>query len=119
LIPSLTLACFLLMPLPQARAAQRAARPPEQKHLQLTLPEGGGSVTLSANSMERDLSTGKTASVVRLRGNVIIKAPSIAPGHYVILHAAQATYNETTGEVRALGQVRVELQAAPPETPSR
>ena len=82
-----------------ARAWQ-VDRAAEQKHLMIMTPEGPN-IGLAALSIQRELSS---VNLVQLKGNVEIKTKDM------ILHADEAVYNETTGEIEARGVVHLKLE---------
>jgi hypothetical protein len=93
-------------------ARVKAAQPgngEEIKVLGTTLPEGRGSVRLSAMSMDRD----RSPPVIHLKGNVrveMVPAPSRGPHKVIVLRADEADFYEQTGEIQPRGNVRVTVE---------
>jgi hypothetical protein len=76
-------------------------------------------VSLSASSIQRDISQASYTPVIQLKGNVeIIKALCIPAGQAsavvceerMVLHADEADYREDTGEITPRGNVHVSFQ---------
>jgi lipopolysaccharide assembly outer membrane protein LptD (OstA) len=90
---------------------------PEQLHLMIASPDGNGHrVALTASSMQRDLSSKEGASIIQLKGNVLIitetcipssrSNPAVCAGT-MWLHADEVDYNENTGEIDARGNMHI------------
>jgi lipopolysaccharide assembly outer membrane protein LptD (OstA) len=88
----------------------------QSEQLHLTLGAPGGRVALTASSIERDLSSEATASIIQLKGNVEIRMIACLPTGKddvviceatVILHADEVQYNEKSGEINARGNVHM------------
>jgi lipopolysaccharide assembly outer membrane protein LptD (OstA) len=90
---------------------------PDQLHFSISVPGArGGRVVLTASTMQRDLSSKATESVMHLAGNVearMITCVPSGPGEAVVcegsavLHADEVDYNEKTGDMSARGNVHV------------
>ena len=66
----------------------------------------------------------KTANLIHLRGNVVIKMDCFLPLQgtlplCTVLRADEAEYNEKTGEIKANGAVRVKLESGNPSSSDR
>ena len=80
-----------------AIAISQGARGTNQKHAQISTPEGKN-VQFVADNIERQ------AQVMKLKGNVEIRT------HDMALHADDVSYNQKTGEIEAAGKVRIKLE---------
>ena len=108
---SLVIACQLSIFAPQAMCQDSKAQP-EQLHLTIGAP--GGHVALTASSMQRDLSSKASGSILKLRGNVEIKMSTCFPSgqrtvceETMTIHADEADYNQNTGEIDPRGNVHM------------
>lgn len=78
---------------------------PELKRIMTTMPEGKGSLRLSAISIDRDWSP----PITHLKGNVQVEIWSTPRKNntVTVLRADEADYYENTGEIVPRGNVRV------------
>jgi lipopolysaccharide assembly outer membrane protein LptD (OstA) len=99
-------------------------KPTEQKELlHLSARTEGASINFAAESIERQdsptPSASPYASVVRLKGNVVIRTCCVQkqrknqPKQLLIMRADEADYHQDTGEIEARGNVRVNFQNYP------
>jgi lipopolysaccharide assembly outer membrane protein LptD (OstA) len=105
-------------------------KPTEQKEpLHLSGGTERANINFAAESIERQdsptPSASPYASVVRLKGNVVIRTCCVQKGigqgkrqknqpkQLVIMHADEADYHQDTGEIEARGNVRVNFQNYP------
>jgi hypothetical protein len=91
----------------------------ERLHLTRPFPETSpGRVELTASSVERNLSSKESGSVLQLKGNVEVRMITcgrskshdngvVCDEGSMILHAEAVDYNEQTGEISARGNVRI------------
>jgi lipopolysaccharide assembly outer membrane protein LptD (OstA) len=100
----------------------------ERLHLTRPFPErGAGRVEVTATSIQRDLSSKESESIIKLKGNVEVRMVTCGPtGHSghddefvcgkgsMLLHADEVDYNEKTGAIDARGNVHI----APYQYPS-
>ena len=68
-----------------------------QKHAQIATP-GGSNVGFAADSIQRQ------DQLMQLKGNVEIRTRDMS------LHADDVTYDQKTGEIEAIGKVRIKLE---------
>jgi lipopolysaccharide assembly outer membrane protein LptD (OstA) len=86
----------------------------QQKHLQISSPDGGPGISLAALNIERDISKASYSPAIELKGNVEIRTALC--GHEVparkmmVLRADVATYHEDSGQIEASGNVRVNFE---------
>ena len=80
-----------------AIGAPGAGQAPEPKQILIATPEGPN-IGLTAAAIQRQ------APTIQLKGNVEIRTKDM------ILRAAEADYNENTGEIEARGTVRIKLE---------
>jgi len=75
-----------------------------------------GHVSLSADSIQRDISQAAYTPIIQLKGDVEIVKPLCAPAgpagglvceEEMVLHADEAEYREDTGEITPKGNVHV------------
>ncbi len=85
----------------------------ELRHMQFSSPSGNR-IAISAMSMTQQESAGKTAHVIRLKGNVEVRitvcranGTSTSCDGSVVIKADEADYNVDSGEVEPRGNVRV------------
>ncbi len=97
---------------PQATCQDKAQ--PERLHLTISVPPQH--FYMSASSIERDLSTPATASILELKGNVEIRVVTCVSADQgnthtcqsaLVLNADEAEYHEKTGEIVPRGNVHV------------
>jgi hypothetical protein len=83
------------------------------------LHQRSGQVSISASTIQRDISQATYTPVIQLKGNVeIIKLLCVPAGQggalvceeAMVLHADEAEYREDTGEIKPSGNVRVSFQ---------
>lgn len=99
---------------------------PARLHLARAFPESGGSrVEFTASSAQRDLSSKESQTILQLRGNVEARTIACVPAGAgdrvvcegsMVLHADSIDFNETTGEMKARGNVRVIPYRPAPQT---
>ena len=116
LVPSAVIAFHICTFVPQAVSQQNGALP-ERLHLTRTFPDNTpGRVELTASSVQRDLSSRQSESILQLRGNVEVRMITCGPtdrGKLIcdkgsmILHANTVDYNEKTGDIHVRGDVRI------------
>ena len=80
-----------------AIAISQGVQRTDQKHAQIASP-GGSNVGFAADNIQRQ------GQVMHLTGNVQIRT------HDMALHAENVTYDQTTGELEATGEVRIKLE---------
>jgi len=68
-----------------------------QKHAQIATP-GGSNVGFAADNIQRQ------DQLMQLKGNVEIRT------HDMSLHADDVTYDQKTGEIEAIGKIRIKLE---------
>jgi lipopolysaccharide assembly outer membrane protein LptD (OstA) len=102
---------------------------PERLHLTRPFPETSpGRVELTASSIERNLSSKESESVLRLKGNVEVRMITcgrskshdnsvVCDEGSMMLRAEAVDYNEKTGEISARGNVRITPYQGVPKTP--
>jgi lipopolysaccharide assembly outer membrane protein LptD (OstA) len=112
------IACQILG-LASLAVCQEKEAQPERLHITRPFPEASpGRVELTASSIERDLSSKESESILLLKGNVEVrmitcgrsKRPDdgvVCDEGSMILHADTVDYNEKTGEISARGNVRI------------
>jgi len=100
---------------------------PERLHVTRPFPETSpGRVELTASSIERDLSSKESESILQLKGNVEVRMITcgrskshdngfVCDEGSMMLHADAVDYNEKTGEISARGNVRL----TPGQVPKR
>ena len=113
---SLVIGCQICTFVPQA-ICQDNKTPPEQLHFSMGIPgTSGNRVVLTAYSMQRDLSSRASESVMHLSGKVEARMITCVPGRpggghlcgtSMVLRANEVDYNEKTGEIAARGDVRI------------
>jgi lipopolysaccharide assembly outer membrane protein LptD (OstA) len=107
-------------------ACQENRSQPERLHVTRPFPwSSPGRVELTASSIERDLSSKESESILHLRGSVEVRmitcgpisggAKMICDNGSMVLHADAVDYNEKTGEIQAHGDVHI----SPYQTASR
>src|SRR5580658_4362017 len=124
---SLAIACqisaFASLAVCQEKEAQL-----ERLHLTRPFPETSpGRVELTASSIERDLSTKGSESILQLKGNVEVRMITCGRTSHdravlcdkgsMVLHADAVDYNEKTGEIRARGDVHLTPHQMVPKAP--
>jgi lipopolysaccharide assembly outer membrane protein LptD (OstA) len=92
---------------------------PERLHITRPFPQASpGRVELTASSIERDLSSKESESIILLKGNVEVRMITcgrskshdnslVCDEGSIILHADTVDYNEKTGEISAHGNVHL------------
>jgi lipopolysaccharide assembly outer membrane protein LptD (OstA) len=92
---------------------------PERLHITRPFPEASpGRVELTASSIERDLSSKESESILQLKGNVEVRMITcgrsksdnngvVCDEGSMMLHADTVDYNEKTGEISAHGNVHL------------
>jgi hypothetical protein len=106
------LALMILLPAFSQTTASPGAAAGQQLHVTVPTPDSPQPVTVSANSIIRDM---PYPSVLHLKGNVEIKMPVCIPAKgsamvcdgYMTLTADEADFNENTGKIDARGSVSV------------
>ena len=108
---SLVISCQVSIFVPQSMCQDSKAQP-EQLHLTIGAP--GGHVALTSSSMQHDLSSTASASIIQLKGNVEIKMMMCFPSgqrtvceEAMTIHADEADYNQSTGEIDPRGNVHM------------
>lgn len=106
---------------------QDATAPPERLHISRPFPDSSpGRVELTASSVERDLSSKESESILQLKGNVEVRmitcvrtrrANAMVCEGSIVLHADLVDYNEKTGEISPRGDVHITPYRAVPKTP--
>ncbi len=103
------------------RGASQAAPQPDQLHTQISTPQGNR-ISMTALSMQRDVSRTADNAVIHLKGHVEIKTVVCIPvagadakvcEEAMVLRADEAEYHQDTGEIEARGNVRIIPRAAP------
>jgi lipopolysaccharide assembly outer membrane protein LptD (OstA) len=122
------IACQILTFASLAVCQEKEAQP-ERLHITRPFPETSpGRVELTASSIERDLSSKESESILLLKGNVEVRMitcdRSKSDDHGVVcdegsmmLHADTVDYNEKTGEISARGNVHLTPYQKVPTTP--
>lgn len=98
---------------------------PERLHFTVGMPgTGGGRVILTASTMQRDLTSRATESVMQLKGAVELRMITCIPAGpgdaysrcegAMVLRADEVDYNEKTGEIDARGNVHIAPHQAAP-----
>jgi lipopolysaccharide assembly outer membrane protein LptD (OstA) len=117
LAPAASITClicvFVSHGVSQNNPAQR-----DRLHINRPFPDSTpGRVELTASSIQRDLSSRRSESILQLQGNVEVRMITCGPtdhdSHLVcdkgsmVLRADRVDYNENTGEIHARGDVRI------------
>ncbi len=115
---SVVIACQISVFASLAVCQDKEART-ERLHVTRPFPETTpGRVELTASSIERDLSSKASESILQLKGNVEVRMITcgrnksrdngvICDEGSMVLHADAVDYNETTGEISARGNVHL------------
>jgi lipopolysaccharide assembly outer membrane protein LptD (OstA) len=102
---------------------------PERLHITRLFPEASpGRVELTASSIERDLSSKESESILQLKGNVEVRMITcgrskshdngvVCDEGSMMLHADTVDYNEKTGEISPHGNVHLTPYQNAPTTP--
>jgi lipopolysaccharide assembly outer membrane protein LptD (OstA) len=110
LTPAFVACIFIFIP---SAMCQTNRTQPQQVHVTIGMPGGGGRVTFTASTMARDLSSKSSESVMHFKGNVEARVISFDPtatnrAQFVSemdLRADEVDYNEETGEISPRGHV--------------
>jgi lipopolysaccharide assembly outer membrane protein LptD (OstA) len=119
---SVAIACHVCILVPPAVCQDRNTQP-EQLHFTIGMPgTGGGRVVLTASTIQRDLSSRASESIMQLKGNVEVRMITCVPSGAsavvvcegaMVMHADEVDYNEKTGEIKARGDVNITPHRAP------
>ena len=83
------------------------------KHIQISPPDGGAGISLTASEIVRHRGNG-VYSEVELKGNVEIRTAlcghEVPARRMIVVRADAATYHEGTAEINARGNVRIRFE---------
>ena len=88
----------------------------ERLHFRISCTGCRSAVSITADSMQRDISRTPYNPVIQMKGNVEIRMMangwSADTPRYMILRADEADYNEDTGQIDPRGNVRVQFESS-------
>jgi len=91
--------------------------PQERLHVQVSCRKCGSTVSLAADSIQRDLTKTPHNPTIQARGNVVVRmrmSPADPSSAYMLLHAEAVSYNQDTGEMVPSGNVRIRFESTEP-----
>jgi lipopolysaccharide assembly outer membrane protein LptD (OstA) len=123
LVLGVVMACQSTLFLPQAMSQNNQATEPQRPQpepLFMLIGAPQGTASLSADSMQRDISHAAYNPVIQLSGNVEITTKAVLQQKgklqalvFMVVRADEADYHEDTGEIEARGSVRISSRLDP------